>query len=92
LKIIINLVTYSRLGEGKKYLILKDDVSVNISPSIELDWNPGFIDSFHKRFYDYIYPIYNIQYPVLQSLQKHKSKLIKIQKTCSNTRISYMAL
>jgi len=67
---------------ARKNLILNDDVSVSISPSIELDWNPGFIDSFHKRFYDYIYPIYNIQYPVLQSLQKHKSKYIKIQKTC----------
>jgi hypothetical protein len=74
--------TYSRLGEGKNVLNNKDDVAVNISPSIELDWNSGFIDSFHKRFYDYIYPIYNIQYPVLQHLQKHKSKDIKIQKTC----------
>ena len=74
--------TYSRLGEGKNVLNNKDDVAVNISPSIELDWNSGFIDSFHKRFYDYIYPIYNIQYPILQTLQKHKSKYIKIQKTC----------
>jgi len=73
--------TYSRLGEGKNVLNNKDDVSVSIRPSIELDWNPEFIHSFHKRFYDYIYPIYNIQYPVLQSLKKHKSKYIKIQKT-----------
>ena len=74
--------TYGRLGGGKNVLNNKDDVAVDINPSIELDWNPGFIDSFHKRFYDYIYPIYNIQYPVLQHLQKHKSKYIKIQKTC----------
>lgn len=66
---------------GRDNLINYDDVAVNIGPSIELDWNSAFIDSFHKRFYDYIYPIYNIQYPILQSLQKHKSKLIKIQKT-----------
>ena len=66
---------------ARENLILKDDVSVNIRPSIELDWNPGFIDSFHKRFYNYLYPIYNIQYPVLQNLKKHKSKHIKIQKT-----------
>ena len=74
--------SYSRLLEGKNTLNSKNDVSVTISPSIELDWDPGFISSFHKRFYDYIYPIYNIQYPVLQCLQKHKSKHIKIQKTC----------
>ena len=67
---------------SRENLILKDDVAVNINPSIELDFGTGFIDSFHKRFYDYIYPIYNIQYPVLQNLQKHKSKHIKIQKTC----------
>jgi len=66
----------------RENLILHDDVSVSIGPSIELDWNPGFIDSFHKKFYDYIYPIYNNQYQILQSLQKHKSKYIKIQKTC----------
>ena len=71
--------TYSRLGEQFNN---KDDTAVNISPSIELDWDPGFISSFHKRFYDYIYPIYNIQYPILQQLRKHRSKYIKIQKTC----------
>ena len=73
--------TYSRLGENKNILNNKDDVAVNIGPTIELDWDPGFISSFHKRFYDCIYPIYNIQYPVLQQLRKHKSKYIKIQKT-----------
>lgn len=70
--------TYKRIIEN----IYKSDVAVNIDPSIELDWNSGFIDSFHQRFCDYIYPIYNIQYPILQTLQKHKSKYIKIQKTC----------
>lgn len=70
--------TYSRLGESKN---AKDDVALNISPSIELDWGPGFINSFHNRFYDYIYPLYNVQYPILQTLRKHKSKHIKIQKT-----------
>jgi hypothetical protein len=74
--------TYSRLGESNSILNFKDDSSVNILPSIELDWDPGFISSFHSRFYDFIYPLYNIQYPVLQSLKKHKSKYIKIQKTC----------
>jgi hypothetical protein len=73
--------TYSRLGESNSILNLKDDVAVNINPSIELDWDPGFISSFHNRFYNYIYSIYNIQYPILQSLKKHKSKYIKIQKT-----------
>jgi hypothetical protein len=73
--------TYSRLGESNSILNMKDDTAVNISPSIELDWDPGFISSFHSRFYDYIYPLYNLQYPVLQSLKKHKSKYIKIQKT-----------
>lgn len=66
---------------GRENLVLKDDISVNISPTMELDWNPNFISSFHKRFYDYIYPIYNNQYPILQELKKHRSKYIKIQKT-----------
>ena len=74
--------TYSRLQENINSLNSKNDVSATIAPSIELDWNTEFIGSFHERFYDYIYPIYNIQYPILQSLQKHKSKHIKIQKTC----------
>ena len=72
--------TYSRtMQEGNSYF--KDDSSVNISPSLELDWDPGFIKSFHNRFYDYIYPIYNHQYPVLEIFSEHKSKYIKIQKT-----------
>jgi hypothetical protein len=71
--------TYNRLENVLNNI---NDLSVDIRPSIELDWDPRFIDSFHKRFYDYIYPIYNIQYPILQTLQKHKSKYIKIQKTC----------
>lgn len=74
--------TYSRLGESNSVLNTKDDTSIMISPSIELDWDPRFIISFHDRFYDYIYPLYNIQYPILQILRKHKSKFIKIQKTC----------
>jgi hypothetical protein len=73
--------TYGRLVKSNSILNIKDDTAVNIRPSIELDWDPGFINSFHSRFYDYIYPIYNIQYPILQFLKKHKSKYIKIQKT-----------
>jgi hypothetical protein len=71
--------TYNRL---ENVLNNANDLSVDIRPSIELDWDPRFIDSFHKRFYDYIYPIYSTKYPILQALQKHKSKSIKIQKTC----------
>ena len=67
---------------ARENLILKDDVSVSISPSIELDQGPEFINSFHNRLYNYLYPIYNNQYQILQSLRKHKSKYIKIQKTC----------
>jgi hypothetical protein len=70
--------TYIRDNGG----LSKDDTAVSINLFTELDWNLEFIDSFHKRFYDYIYPIYNTQYPILQNLQKHKSKYIKIQKTC----------
>lgn len=58
-----------------------DDTSINICPSIDLDWDIGFIESFHNRFYDYIYPLYNLKYPILQILHKHMSKNIKIQKT-----------
>jgi len=68
----------SRLASALSHI---DDISVNIIPTIELDWDLGFIKPFHERFYDYIYPLYNIQYPILQTLKKHKSKYIKIQKT-----------
>jgi hypothetical protein len=67
---------------ARENLTENDDTSVEIHPSIEVDWDLSFIDSFHDRFYNYLYPLYNIQYPVLQHLQKHKSKYIKIQKTC----------
>jgi hypothetical protein len=68
--------TYSRMND------FTSDTAANIGPSIELDWDPGFINSFHDRFYNYIYPIYNTRYITLQSLKKHRSKYIKIQKTC----------
>ena len=74
--------TYSRYMQEGGNLNLKDDTSIGVDPCIELDLNSNFIKNFHTRFYEYIYPIYNIQYPVLQSLTKHKSKRIKIQKTC----------
>jgi hypothetical protein len=67
--------TYTRKG----YRYHKNDTSADI---VELDWDPGFIYSFHSRFYDYIYPLYNNQYTSLHKLIKHKSKYIKIQKTC----------
>jgi hypothetical protein len=76
--------TYGRNEVTKSALNYATDISVDIAPSIssiELDWHPGFINSFHDRFYDYIYPLYNIKYPILQSLVKHKSRYIKIQKT-----------
>lgn len=73
-----NGYTHSR---NNNMLNHKNDLTANISPILELDRDPGFISSFHKRFYDYIYPIYNIQYPILQHIRKHKSKHITIQKT-----------
>jgi len=59
-----------------------DDTSIHVEPTIELDWDLEFISNFQKRLYNYIYPLYNNQYPILQELKKHKSKYIKIQKTC----------
>lgn len=66
-----------------KYTYKRGDNFVNDTSAdvVELDWSPGFIYSFHSRFYDYLYPLYNNQYASLQSLIKHKSKQIKIQKT-----------
>jgi len=55
--------------------------NLNVEPSIKLDCDFEFINSFHERFYNYIYPLYNIQYPILQTLKRHRSKYIKIQKT-----------
>lgn len=69
--------TYSRSNS-----YIKDDSSINVDPTIELDWNLEFINNFHDRLYNYIYPLYNNQYPILQQLPKHQSKHIKIQKTC----------
>jgi hypothetical protein len=71
--------TYSRFYENFNK---KDDSSITIDPIIELDWNEEFIHKFHDKFYNYIYPLYNNQYPVLQNLRQHRSKYIKIQKTC----------
>lgn len=74
--------TYSRLVKNTYNLNDVDDTSLNINPSIELDLKSDFINFFHSRFYDYIYPLYNNQYPILQQLRRHASKHIKIQKTC----------
>lgn len=71
--------TYSRVYENFNN---KDDSSITINPALEIDCNQEFILGFHERFYNYIYPLYNNQYPILQNLRKHKSKHIKIQKTC----------
>ena len=76
-----NGYTYSRLDESRNILNSKDDTAIDLLPSVELDWDPGFIKSFHERYYRYISPIYSTQYPILQTLRKHKSKYIKIQKT-----------
>lgn len=77
-----NGYTYDRnhLTEDN-FLNVKNDLSIDVFPMTELDCNEQFIKSFHQRFYDYLYPIYNHQYPILQVLQKHGSKHIKIQKT-----------
>jgi hypothetical protein len=73
--------SYTRSVEDKNILNDKNDTAVSINPSIQIDWDPAFIGSFHKRFYDYIYPLYNNKYPALQYLPKHQSKYIKLQKT-----------
>ena len=76
-----NGYTYSRNIEGASIPYFKQDTSLSVTPSLELEWNNTFIKSFHERFYNIIYPIYNNQYPILQKLCKHRSKNIKIQKT-----------
>jgi len=58
-----------------------DDKSLDVSSFSELTWDDDFIECFHQRFYDYIYPIYNNKYGILQQTQKHRSKYVKIQKT-----------
>lgn len=75
--------SYSRIGECPIALNLKDDSAINLVPSNskDLDCGDNFIESFHNRFYNYLYPLYNLQYPILQQLRKHQSKHIKIQKT-----------
>ena len=65
----------------------KDDYGMEVSPTDhrvltnELDWNTEFIAPFNDRLYNYLYAIYNNQYPILHILTKHQSKFIKIQKT-----------
>ena len=73
--------SYDRSKQNES-LNFKNDSSIDLLPTTELDWDPGFIVSFHDRFYNYIDPLYNIEYPILQTFKKHKSKYIKIQKTC----------
>ncbi len=72
--------TYSRSMQGLD-THYQDDTSMDVLPSIDLDWDPKFIESFHSRFYDYIYPLYNNQYPILQQLPIHRSRHVKIQRT-----------
>lgn len=75
--------TYNRLTDNAKALPFKDDegADVILGLTTELDWSIGFIQSFHDRFYNLIYPLYNMQYPILQTLVKHQSRYIKLQKT-----------
>lgn len=73
-------LNYTQNRIAKNFNIV-DDISAKIDPMVELEWNEDFILSFHDRFYNYIYPIYNNQYKSLQILRKHRSKYIKIQKT-----------
>jgi len=81
--------TYNRLLDNNKALPLKDDESADIhgsglldkSISTELDWSVMFMKSFHHKFNNLIYPLYNLQYPILQTLIKHGSRYMKIQKT-----------
>lgn len=70
--------TYQRIfNEG----LSKNDTSLGLNNLIELDCDVDFIDSFQEKFYSKIYPLYNLKYPTLQILTKHKIKYIKIQKT-----------
>jgi hypothetical protein len=73
-----NKFTHEKKIDG---LIMKDTSLSIIASIVELEWADDFILPFHDRFYDYIYPIYNLKYPTLQMLIRHKSKFIKIQKT-----------
>lgn len=88
-EIIKSFETYHESGysytrsffDDRNTLDSSDEISVNISPQIELDWNTDFIQTFHEKFYNLVYPLYNAQYPILQNLNKHRAKHIKIQKT-----------
>jgi len=48
---------------------------------IDFDWSEDIIQFYHERFYNCLYPLYNHQYSVLQTIQSHRSRHIKIQKT-----------
>lgn len=72
--------TYSR-SSSESSSLHKKDTAATLSPYTELDWGPEFIAMFHERFYNYIYSLYNIQYPTLQGLSQHRSRYIKIQRT-----------
>lgn len=66
---------------------LRNDNSVEISDlsQHELSFSgmncSKIIKSFHDRFYNYIYPIYNHQFPVLQNMEHHRCRYFKLQKT-----------
>jgi len=77
--------TYIRNNDGLR----KDDVAVIINLSIELDWDLGFIDSFRKRFYNYIYPIYNIKYYKLYKNIEGERKNQMIDKPKEIKRVLY---
>jgi len=67
--------TYERKNDG---LVKKDGSTFYFH---ELELGDNFIHSYHRRFYNLIYSLYNNKYSILQNLNRHRSKYMKIQKT-----------
>jgi len=67
--------TYERESNG----LMKNDGSTYFLS--EFECTDEFILSYHERFYNFIYPLYNNNYSILQNLYRHRSKHVKLQKT-----------
>ena len=78
--IIDTFKKFHKLGYtyNRNEILVEDTSSPDI---IDLEWSDDIISSYHHRFYNYIYPLYNNYYSILQNIPSHRSTKIKIQKT-----------
>ena len=80
--------TYSRENTTDRNGLETKDLQLGVMPYPELATKPmwelegdlGFVRSFHERLYDYLYPLYNLKYPIIQIMRRHNPSFLKYKK------------